>query len=588
MSSESMDDFLSSMGWGGSSSGGTGATQDMMATGSDMGGNYSYSYQHAGGSSAPSQSYSQEAGPSSFSAGPPYHVHSTDEAEGPHDLGQSEIDGSLYKRRANRNAEMPAPMPISTHTEAASQQQQQQQQQHFNVNVGHGQPPHVGGIASAPVGSNQAGGQAALRRNTQQGMSAYTFPGQEEAAARSQAVTEQQQQQQTSPQQSSYSHYLLYSNGVPSASPYLGGNAALGPAGFTSTYPTAAPAQNRQRNQSVPTGPGQFMNSLQLSGVPSYAMRQAPVVSQAEAATVNPAAFAPTHGQPPHHSYPATVPLFPTHLPPTVTATQGASSAASAAAPPLRSSNSDPWTASGATMATSPAPWSASSASTASSELQANMPKTPTMPKHTRSSPNLRGTPPSAGGNITDVTSQGSPTPSPRKIAGTRRVQSSNNLRKKKSCPTFGGGSPNQAQTSPPFPAGGFSFVNYGVEDAQELCAAVAPSGSYKIPLKGYGTAADGTPLPIPLSSSGGGGGGGLPYKAPSAPVKSKPRPRAYVDNSRWIQETGEDSDEESDSDDDGEGAAAAAAAAAARKRRKSEAAPSKGGNRLQRKKSAL
>lgn len=76
-----------------------------------------------------------------------------------------------------------------------------------------------------------------------------------------------------------------------------------------------------------------------------------------------------------------------------------------------------------------------------------------------------------------------------------------------------------------------------------------------------------------------------MPYKAPSAPIKSKPRPRAYVDNSRWIQETGEDSDEESDSDDDGEGAAAAAAA---RKRRKSEAAPSKGGNRLQRKKSAL
>jgi hypothetical protein len=32
-----------------------------------------------------------------------------------------------------------------------------------------------------------------------------------------------------------------------------------------------------------------------------------------------------------------------------------------------------------------------------------------------------------------------------------------------------------------------FEFVNYGIDDADELCSAVAPSGSYKIPLKGFG-----------------------------------------------------------------------------------------------------
>lgn len=30
------------------------------------------------------------------------------------------------------------------------------------------------------------------------------------------------------------------------------------------------------------------------------------------------------------------------------------------------------------------------------------------------------------------------------------------------------------------------SFVNYGIADAEELCAAVAPSGSYKVPLRGH------------------------------------------------------------------------------------------------------
>lgn len=32
------------------------------------------------------------------------------------------------------------------------------------------------------------------------------------------------------------------------------------------------------------------------------------------------------------------------------------------------------------------------------------------------------------------------------------------------------------------------SFVNYGMDDADEICSAVAPSGSYKVPLRGFGT----------------------------------------------------------------------------------------------------
>lgn len=35
------------------------------------------------------------------------------------------------------------------------------------------------------------------------------------------------------------------------------------------------------------------------------------------------------------------------------------------------------------------------------------------------------------------------------------------------------------------------SFVNYGIEDAEELCSAVAPSGSYKVPLRGFKDSSD-------------------------------------------------------------------------------------------------
>ena len=36
------------------------------------------------------------------------------------------------------------------------------------------------------------------------------------------------------------------------------------------------------------------------------------------------------------------------------------------------------------------------------------------------------------------------------------------------------------------------SFVNYGIQDAEELCSAVAPSGSYKVPLRGYSRDSEG------------------------------------------------------------------------------------------------
>ena len=52
-----------------------------------------------------------------------------------------------------------------------------------------------------------------------------------------------------------------------------------------------------------------------------------------------------------------------------------------------------------------------------------------------------------------------------------------------------------QAATKPP-PAARkpmtLSFVNYGIDDAEELCSAVAPSGSYKVPLRGYARDSDG------------------------------------------------------------------------------------------------
>lgn len=42
------------------------------------------------------------------------------------------------------------------------------------------------------------------------------------------------------------------------------------------------------------------------------------------------------------------------------------------------------------------------------------------------------------------------------------------------------------SKPAPRRPPVALNFVNYGIDDAEELCSAVAPSGSYKVPLRGY------------------------------------------------------------------------------------------------------
>lgn len=126
--------------------------------------------------------------------------------------------------------------------------------------------------------------------------------------------------------------------------------------------------------------------------------------------------------------------------------------------------------------------------------------------KQMRSSPNMRVSP----------SSEGSPLKSPlRKIASNRRltINSSDNLSNMPSSPTKSPIKKNKSpKTSsygiiplPPMPslmstassgshnggAASFEFVNYGIHDADELCSAVAPSGSYKVPLKGFGSNID-------------------------------------------------------------------------------------------------
>ncbi|UZJ54843.1 hypothetical protein CBS101457_004163 [Exobasidium rhododendri] len=136
--------------------------------------------------------------------------------------------------------------------------------------------------------------------------------------------------------------------------------------------------------------------------------------------------------------------------------------------------------------------------------------------KQMRSSPNMRRSPSSDDSS--------SSTKSLRKIASNRRLtisksmpfQSENTiimssptkspLKKGKSpklnanfaippLPTFASlqqGSPSTSRVaSNEGSSSSFQFVNYGVEDADELCSGVAPSGSYKIPLKGFGSAQD-------------------------------------------------------------------------------------------------
>jgi len=61
------------------------------------------------------------------------------------------------------------------------------------------------------------------------------------------------------------------------------------------------------------------------------------------------------------------------------------------------------------------------------------------------------------------------------------------------------------------------SFVNYGIEDAEELCSAVAPSGSYKVPLRGFKDSDDeAEPQGVATSSS--------PHPSPNEPVTPQNR----------------------------------------------------------------
>ncbi|KAN0060085.1 hypothetical protein ACQY0O_008058 [Thecaphora frezii] len=149
----------------------------------------------------------------------------------------------------------------------------------------------------------------------------------------------------------------------------------------------------------------------------------------------------------------------------------------------------------------------------------------PRSPMKMKSSPQLRdsGSPPTPAAA---AAGKSSTSPSIRKIASNRRI---NTAASSSSSPSMTAGAAKaairskstifaQPQRSPatstrtrttshisakshastsksPTPAphssgGGFalSFVNYGMDDAEELCSAVAPSGSYKVPLKGYGS----------------------------------------------------------------------------------------------------
>jgi hypothetical protein len=123
-------------------------------------------------------------------------------------------------------------------------------------------------------------------------------------------------------------------------------------------------------------------------------------------------------------------------------------------------------------------------------------PSPPRSPQKQKSTPNLRSPP--------------TGTPTIRKIASNRRLgasaaeppmpempqQYASGSRARSSTTSSASGSKTARRRAAPEYApepenprpGKISFVNYGIEDADELCAAVAPSGSYKIPLRGYGS----------------------------------------------------------------------------------------------------
>ncbi|PWN48168.1 hypothetical protein IE53DRAFT_370848 [Violaceomyces palustris] len=128
-------------------------------------------------------------------------------------------------------------------------------------------------------------------------------------------------------------------------------------------------------------------------------------------------------------------------------------------------------------------------------------PSPPRSPVKMRSSPQLRTPNSETTSGPDQVAGQ-----SPRKIASNRRIvsnfspgsagggsSSSKGTRAKGEIKASKSSSPTpitgqSTPTSTQFNFTSLSFVNYGMEDAEELCSAVAPSGSYKIPLKGYGS----------------------------------------------------------------------------------------------------
>ena len=88
-----------------------------------------------------------------------------------------------------------------------------------------------------------------------------------------------------------------------------------------------------------------------------------------------------------------------------------------------------------------------------------------------------------AGGFTLELTTSASPTRA-RTISHQSNVSSRSNSSPGKSK------SPTPSALASGSGSGGFtqlSFVNYGLNDADEICSAVAPSGSYKVPLRGFG-----------------------------------------------------------------------------------------------------
>lgn len=492
--------------------------------------------------------------------------------------GLGEIDGSLYLRRRRQSkdtSDMPNPAPIDTsngpfagsllqkrslhaldaHSApllGASQREQQalnlQQLQLQSSALQNGNSERLSSLFtdflqenSGPRQAGAGSGLGALELDLGSGFGA----------------------DQAQADQSSYGqHYLLYSDTtLQSAS---AANSLQAPFGYTSNYPpssaagSSSPAQarrntlTRSRKSSTvakgsPLQPGKQELRTMSAGQVLWPGQSTPTSSSLllppSASQTN--AYATPRSTQPGNEVPLTkVPVFvPAFADPWNSQGNATSSTPSSGSVPP-SSLSSGGHGEGQVLHRPLLPFSAQSAPNASLKQARKMSSTPNLLRPTITSAPLPGT--TAFENITPD--------SPRKIAGTRRVQSSKDLRDKAKR------SPDAA--APPLPAAGgsFSFVNYGIEDAQELCSAVAPSGSYKIPLKGYGgPGAEGSatassssssqqlPATPPRTSSA---LTALGHKAPSAALKNKIRPRVKVDNSRWIQETGEDSEGDSDSDD--------------------------------------